>query len=207
MLKRIGHNVRILEQSSTSTRAGQAAGMGTGPRGKEYFETYDLCSGTYAVPCPGFQYLDALGALQRFSKWGLNLTSWDTLYCRLRANYDGLRSEQCPEPPAASLTDGNTHYDLNKRVFSTEYSDNVVTVKAEDLSTGETVDYKADLVLVADGSHSAVRRTLIPGSESTYSGYLAWRGTVHESQVTQETRDLFGTKFNVFLMKYGYIVG
>lgn len=52
---------------------------------------------------------------------------------------------------------------------------------------------RADLVVFADGISSVGRKRLDPDSELIYSGYIGWRGTVAESDVTQETRDLIGT--------------
>lgn len=53
MIKRLGHNVRILDQSRSSTRNDQAAGMGTGPQGLEFLKQHDLDARPYAFACPG----------------------------------------------------------------------------------------------------------------------------------------------------------
>ncbi len=51
------------------------------------------------------------------------------------------------------------------------------------------VEY-ADLVVFADGISSTARRRMFPDLEPQYSGYVGWRGTVREDQVTSETFDL-----------------
>ncbi|KAL8895743.1 MAG: hypothetical protein Q9207_008037 [Kuettlingeria erythrocarpa] len=207
MLKRHGHNVRILDRSLTSARTDQAAGMGTGPQGREFFEQHDLFGEPYSFACPGFQFLDKDANIKRTLNLPLNLTSWNVLYYRLRANFDAYESEFCPNPPSASETDGSTVYDLGKRATNVVYADNLVTVEFEDLIGGGEGSVHADLVIAADGSNSSVRNCLLPSTQRTYSGYVAWRGTVPESEASQETRQFFDKRFNAFTMKRGYIVG
>ena len=54
-----------------------------------------------------------------------------------------------------------------------EQNENVVTVYFDN---GETDS--ADLLIGADGIHSAVRKQMFPEVQSRYSGYTAWRGVV-----------------------------
>jgi 2,6-dihydroxypyridine 3-monooxygenase len=49
---------------------------------------------------------------------------------------------------------------------------------------------RADLVVFADGITSTARRRMFPDLDRQYAGYVGWRGTVREDQVTQETYDL-----------------
>ena len=49
---------------------------------------------------------------------------------------------------------------------------------------------RAELVVFADGITSASRRRISPSSELEYSGYVGWRGTVPESEVSPATFDL-----------------
>ena len=207
MFKRLGHDVHLLEQSRSWTRTNHAAGMGTGPRGVEYFKVHDLCKQPYAFPCPGFQILDRDGRVKRLTGPPLNLTGWDTLYLRLRANFDGLKSEHYPEPPRASETDGKAFYDLGKRATAAIYHDSLVTIEYDNLKDGGSGTLLADLVILADGSNSMIRHALLPQLKNTYSGYVAWRGIVPERDVSESTRRLFDKRFNVFALKRGYIVG
>ena len=43
--------------------------------------------------------------------------------------------------------------------------------------------------------------------EQPYSGYVVWRGIVPEKDVSESTRELFKTSFNVFAVSRGYIGG
>lgn len=98
MIKQLGHNVRILEQTTSSVRTDQAAGMGTGPQGREFFEQHDVYAKPYSFACPGFQFLDKEANIKRTLNLPLNLTSWNVLYYRLRANFDAFESTFCPNP-------------------------------------------------------------------------------------------------------------
>ena len=207
MVKRLGHNVHLYEQNLSSIRTNRAAGIGTGPKGIEYFNVYDLCDQPYAFSCPGFQFLDKNANIKRFLSLPLNLTSWDVLYYRLRANFDALKSQHCLEPPSELKTDGKALYDLGKRAVSVSSNDNFVTVEYEDLVDGGGGSIHADLVIVADGFNSVIRQVLLPNLKRTYSGYVAWRGTVPERDLSEETTRLFDKHFNAFVMSRGYIVG
>ncbi len=45
----------------------------------------------------------------------------------------------------------------------------------------------ADLVVAADGISSGTRSALLPGVAPSYSGYVAWRGTLPESELDDRT--------------------
>jgi 2-polyprenyl-6-methoxyphenol hydroxylase-like FAD-dependent oxidoreductase len=53
---------------------------------------------------------------------------------------------------------------------------------------------EANIVIGADGASSTVRRLLLPEVDRTYAGYVAWRGTVKESLLPEETRAFPGSK-------------
>lgn len=67
----------------------------------------------------------------------------------------------------------------------------------------------SDLVIVADGQNSVVRQKLLKeDGEPPFVGYIVWRGTVPEQDVSERTKRLFGDhRFNVFAMSKGYIGG
>lgn len=211
MLHRLGHNIRILDQSTAALRTDQAAGMTTGPEGKEFFAQHDRYPARYSFACPGVQIFDKVANVARRLNIPMNISSWNMLYYRLRANFDGLRSEFCPEPISPALEAGSSpgaSYDLGKRAVDVTYTDGLVTVEYEDLLKGGHGTVHADLVIVADGSNSTLRRRLVGDLPRRYAGYVAWRGTVEERAVSEDTMKLFDKHhFNGFIMKRGYIVG
>ena len=204
VVKRLGHNVRIFEQYESSTRQGQAAGISAMEYGTAFLKQYDLLAEQpYAVSCPGVQVLDKNAKVKTQLARPLTMTSWNVLYYRLRANFDGLTSTYYPKAPPATANDGNALYEHGKSVTNVKYADGDVTVEYADNSGGGTT--KPDLVIAADGSTSRVRQLLLPDLQRTYAGYAIWRGTVLERDLSKATRDLFQTKTTLMTIDGGYI--
>jgi 2,6-dihydroxypyridine 3-monooxygenase len=65
---------------------------------------------------------------------------------------------------------------------------------------------KADLVVFADGVSSTARRRLFPDLQRDYSGYVGWRGTLREDQVSRETYDLLDDGLNYGVIENSHIV-
>lgn len=51
---------------------------------------------------------------------------------------------------------------------------------------GHTIE--VDLVVAADGVRSTIRQSLLPAVKPSYAGYIAWRGLVEESALSERTR-------------------
>ena len=205
-LKRLGHNLHVLEQNPTSTRADQGAGITAGPHAEAFFKHHDLSGEPWSVPCPGFQLLDVNAKVKRFVKRPMQMSSWGMLYYRLRASYDGYRSKFCPDPPSGQDGDGEAVFDAGKKVTSVSYADSVVTVGYKDNNNGKDLTIQGDLVIAADGVSSTVRQMMLPGVQRVYSGYVAWRGCILESEVSEETRKVFDPQFSAFTYPGGYIL-
>ena len=206
MLKRLGHNVHILERNSTSLRTDHAAGMRTGPYANEFFDTYDQQPTPYGFDCPGFQFLDAHSKVKSLRNEHLKLTGWNVLYYRLRAMFDGFKSPLCPVPPRNSPTDGVATFDVAKEVTDIHEEGDKICAQVID-SAGNHKTIEADLILDAGGAYSKIKAKMMPDTEHPYAGYVAWRGTVPETEVSELTRSLFDTRFNVFAFPRGYILG
>ena len=140
-------------------------------------------------------------------KLPINLTSWNVLYYRLRANFDGLRSEYCSDPPEPGDNKGRAIFELGKRCTNVTDGDQLITIEYDDLINGGSGRYQADLVIAADGANSIVRECLIPKPPKVYSGYVAWRGTVPEHEVSEATRRIFDKHFCGFPYHRGHILG
>jgi 2-polyprenyl-6-methoxyphenol hydroxylase-like FAD-dependent oxidoreductase len=69
---------------------------------------------------------------------------------------------------------------------------------------------EADLIIAADGGSSTIRRLLKPDVERKYVGYVAWRGTVPETQLSDEAREVFVEKFPFYhstgIQLLGYLI-
>lgn len=66
-----------------------------------------------------------------------------------------------------------------KRAVAAEQQNDKITLAFEDGST-----HKTDLLIVADGIHSPIRRQLVPSSLPRYSGYTCWRGMMKTDELT-----------------------
>lgn len=209
IIKRLGHNVTILEQHLSSTREGQAAGIVTMEHSHAFMSTHDLLQDQpYAVACSGVQFLDKdLKVTGGFDR-PMRMSSWNVLYYRFRANFDRLTSSHCKTPPSEPNGNGKAVYDQGKSVKDVRYEDGSVIIDFEDLvnnASGGRGSIRADLVIAADGSTSYVRQLLQPHLKHTYAGYVAWRGTVLESDVSDEARNTFKLKTTLHATTHSYI--
>jgi 2-polyprenyl-6-methoxyphenol hydroxylase-like FAD-dependent oxidoreductase len=93
------------------------------------------------------------------------LTAWSRMFHVLRSAFPGER------------------YHNGKSLTSFEQDQNSVTVRFAD---GESVT--ADILVAADGVHSIVRNALVPNSKPLYAGYIAWRGLVEESVLSERAK-------------------
>lgn len=207
MLKRLGHNVRILEQHPSSTRNSQAAGISMHPAATAFVKKHDLAEGPNSIAADGIQYLDSNLQITGFRKLPMKMTSWDMLYYRMRANFDGLQSAFCPKPPQPASADGDAIYDLGKRVIDLNYEQGKLCLQFEDVAThGSGLVLQPDLVIAADGGNSWIRQRLCPEVRRPYAGYVAWRGTVAEKDVSEETRELFFNRTTHTVLDRSYVI-
>lgn len=129
------------------------------------------------------------------------MTSWDLLYNILRANFDGMAEDGYCGIPQNEATDGKTEYLYGHKVIEIKESNpDGLSVGFQD-KDGKEGSLEADLVFAADGPSSTVRGLLMPEVKRTYAGYVAWRGTVLESEVSEETLECFKEKFVFFHAK------
>ncbi|TVY44005.1 2,6-dihydroxypyridine 3-monooxygenase [Lachnellula subtilissima] len=173
VLKRLGHNVRILEQNPESKRDDFAAGITTHPIFEEFMERHDRTAESWSIHSPGVQFLDKAAAVTRHLNKALQMTSWGVIYHHLRANFDGFSSNFCPNPPEPEKGDGVTVFDCGKRVTGLRRITSGVEITYEDLlNQKEKGTLLADIVMVANGANSALRSAIFTGVERLYAGYI-----------------------------------
>ena len=201
VLKRLGHNVRILERSPSELLEGQGAGISAMEKVQEFLRKHDLFKQPNFVFSSQVQFLDRSAVVAKAWNVPLSMTSWDTLYYRLRANFDGLASAYVPEVDGLTTDkDGNVFYEHGTTVADLQDNKDFVTVSLNQ-ANGERVSLHADLVIAADGPSSTIRKLLHPELHRKYVGYIAWRGTVHEREISESTKSVFKQNLTYFIHK------
>ena len=207
VLKRLGHNVRILEQNPESKRDDLAAGITTHPIFEEFMERHDRTAEPWSIHSPGVQFLDKAAAVTRRLNKPLQMTSWGVIYHHLRANFDGFSSNFCPNPPESEKEDGVTVFECGKRVTGLGHITSGVEITYEDLlNQKEEGKLLADIVIIANCANSALRSAIFTGVERVYAGYVAFRGTVPESEVSEEAKRTFDPNLSYNFFNNGYIL-
>lgn len=203
----------------------QGAGVVAGDEVHKFMSKYDKSERPIAVDSKQRLYLNKGGEVIDREDKLQRMTSWDLLYFVVRANFDHVESEYLRgyekgwvkeadggvggvdvgptttrEVPRSDGGEGD--YEYGRKVTGiSEEGDNVkVTfehVREQDFK--ETEDVIADLVIVADGASSTVRRLLSPSSpKRTYAGYVAFRGTVLETELSGPAAEVFVERFPFF---------
>lgn len=62
------------------------------------------------------------------------------------------------------------------------------------------------LIEATTGASSSIRKIVAPYVQRQYSGYVAWRGTVIEKEISDESRKVFGQKMTFCAAKRSYIL-
>jgi len=201
--------VRILERSPTALLHNQGAGVVAGNETQEFFSKIVRPGREIAITSKLRQYLDREGNVMEGSveHRQQRMTSWDLLYHLLRWRVEGMRSEYVDglyddERPKAKYENGCT-------VSAVEHVGDKVKLTWTHKDAGEQ-NAEADLVIAADGGSSTLRRLLKPEVEREYVGYVAWRGTVPETELSDSAKEVFFEKFAFFhqigLQALGYLI-
>ncbi|KAI0903247.1 hypothetical protein F4823DRAFT_636468 [Ustulina deusta] len=199
-LKHAGHSVNIIERSGND-RESHMAGVCLGYDAEIYLSQHDRFLHSFAHRSNCMQTLTDGQPPRIFVNILRIITNWDTLYYRLRSCFDGYASKGYPSPPLPTKTDGPVVYDFHNQVVDvTRTSEDEMTVSVLNHDTSEISNIKADLVIGADGPDSFVRSKYLPSVKRKYVGYIAWRGTVPESEVSMSTRAIFARSVSLQLL-------
>jgi 2,6-dihydroxypyridine 3-monooxygenase len=168
LLRDVGFDVDVFERSPEPLE-GRGAGIVVQPDTVRWFAEH---GGTEAVErvSTGSSHLRYIGPDDEIvydvpSTW--RFTSWTATYRALLADF------------------GTDHYHLGQHVAGVEQDDRAAALR---FVTGR--EESADLVVFADGISSTGRRRLLPDLAPRYSGYVGWRGTVAEPEVSSRTHEL-----------------
>jgi 2,6-dihydroxypyridine 3-monooxygenase len=183
VLRDAGCDVRVFERSSTALQA-RGAGIAALDTTLDYllkrggFQVTDVCSSTGWI-----RFLNRDGSVQHEQRHRYRFSSWNTIYRSL-----------------LSLLDAG-HYQLGTEVTGFAEQRGTVTVT---LGTGQRVE--CDLLVCADGVGSPARARLLPAVRPAYSGYVAWRGTVPEQDLSPGTRKVLGDALTYQVLQNSHIL-
>ena len=183
VLRDLGYEVDVYERSTAELEA-RGAGIVSHPVTVRYFEEHPpLDAGRVMVCIPWLRFLDRDGATLYEERSNYRFTSWNTLYRNLLDRFDIDR------------------YHLGCEMTGLDQDADGATVHFADGGTAT-----ADLVVCADGVSSRARAILQPHIEPKYAGYVAWRGTIPESELSSPTAERLGDAITYHLTEEGHIL-
>ncbi|KAI1411803.1 FAD/NAD(P)-binding domain-containing protein [Hypoxylon sp. FL1857] len=208
-LKHAGHEVHIIEQDGNE-RQSHMSGVGLGLSVDHFLQRHDRISSVFSHRINCIQTLknDKPRVLAIGNR---DITSWDAFYYRLRSNFDGYISSYYPVAPQPSDTDGLVSYEARQKVLDIAPADanansSHITLSVLDRDSEKIYQRTADLVVGADGPDSLVKAKYLPTVQRTYVGYIVWRGTVPEREVSGRTREMFTNSIMTYMMRGGHCV-
>jgi 2-polyprenyl-6-methoxyphenol hydroxylase-like FAD-dependent oxidoreductase len=199
MLRSLGYKVVVVEQEISDSRRGYDAGIRAGPDVVKFLEEYDKMNSKYHLET-GSQLVNKKDKPIFKSSKTIACTSWAFLWSILRKNFDGLSiSDDKRDAGAGTFLQG-------KRVTGLNDLGTKVELQVDDLINRSTSSIDADIVIVADGTNSTMRRQLLPNDVRKYAGYVTWRGVVPEAHVPEKYRQVFEGRATFHLMHRSYVI-
>jgi 2,6-dihydroxypyridine 3-monooxygenase len=182
VLRDAGCDVRVFERSSSALQA-RGAGIAALDATLRYLtenggRPQDVCSSTGWI-----RFLRADASVQHEQRHRYLFSSWNTIYRSLLRLIDPER------------------YALGHEVVTFDQSAAGVVVSLADGSRAS-----ADLLVCADGVGSAARARLLPGVTPSYAGYVAWRGTFPERDLSTAARAVFADAITYQVLAASHIL-
>lgn len=164
LLRDAGCAVTVYERSNAALEA-RGAGIAVLDQTLRYpLERLGLNADEISTTTQTVRFLDGSGRVVHAEDRRYRFSAWNTIY---RVLHEAFPTDR---------------YLLGREVVSTQETDDRVLVT---LADGSSV--QSDLVVCADGIGSPSRQRLLPEVSPEYAGYIAWRGTVPEADLTQAT--------------------
>ncbi|MDP9906045.1 FAD binding domain-containing protein [Arthrobacter bambusae] len=176
LLQDLGFAVTIFERSS-SELDGRGGGIVLQPEMLRWFrERSHLTPADVSTATEWLRYLGPGNEILHEEPADWSYSSWSTLYGALLFDFS------------------RTNYVLGESAVDFVQDSDEVEIR---FASGRTE--RAELVVFADGISSVGRERLNGDVPATYAGYIGWRGTVPESQVS---RDTFGLLSNALTYSF-----
>lgn len=175
-LRQAGHDVTVFERTERGKMKERGAGIVAHPEMLTYLERQGIASWDEITTSTNrIHHLGRDGSPVDTEGRAIYTSSWDTVYRAMRA----------------ALPDDD--YRMGKETTGVSQTDAGVTLTFAD---GETAT--GDLLVVAEGYRSPTREQFLPERQPTYAGYVAYRGTVAETDVLDDYPKRFSDIYNLY---------
>jgi 2,6-dihydroxypyridine 3-monooxygenase len=177
VLRDAGCDVRVFERSPAALQS-RGAGIAALDTTLDYlltrggFQAADVCSSTGWI-----RFLNRDGSVQHEQRHRYRFSSWNTIYRSLLSLLDADRYQLGTEVTGFAERDGTVTVNLGPGQRTSQHA---------------SQQTQADLLVCADGVGSPARARLLPAVRPAYSGYVAWRGTVPERDLSPGARTILG---------------
>jgi 2,6-dihydroxypyridine 3-monooxygenase len=184
LLRDLGFEVAVYERSA-SELFGFGAGIVVHEATVRYFtERASTPVDDLSVGSRFLRYLDHDGSVLHQEACSYRFTSWSVLYGHLL----GLLGEK--------------HYHRGQAFASLAQDSRGVEIA---FASGRRE--RCDVLVCADGIMSTARRLLLPEIEPRYAGYVGWRGTVTEAQLSAPSADALRDAITYGVVDSSHVLG
>jgi 2,6-dihydroxypyridine 3-monooxygenase len=181
LLADAGHRVVVYERSPIELEE-RGAGIGLLPETYRYLvEHGGISLDAIAVRTGHIRYLGRDGSVTHDDEHPYLFSSWNTVYRALLGCFE------------------RSHYRLAHELSRIELEPLTLG-----FSNGEVVH--PDLAVFADGVGSTARATLLPDVHPQYAGYVAWRGVVPETKLSDATRAVLDDAITYYVYANSHIL-
>jgi 2,6-dihydroxypyridine 3-monooxygenase len=164
VLRDAGCGVEVYERSEVPLE-GQGAGIVLNPATVRYFTENDVLGiDEISTSTCWLRYMDRDGSIASEHPFSYRFTSYNALYRGLLGCFD------------------EEHYHLGEKLVGFDQGADGATVRL-----ASSHEERCHLLVCADGILSTGRRLLLPNVTPEYAGYVGWRGTVEEAELSPET--------------------
>ena len=181
LLADAGHHVTVYERSPAELEE-RGAGIGFLPATYRFLvERGGIRLDDVAVRTDRIRYLARDGSVAHDDKHAYLFSSWNTVYREMLRCFD------------------RSAYRLAHELHTLELEPLMLR-----FTNGEVIE--PDLAVFADGIGSTARAALLPGSRPQYAGYVAWRGVVPQTHLSNTTRAALDDAITYFVYANSHIL-
>src|SRR5919206_493365 len=182
-VREIGCEVQVYERSGSALEA-RGAGIAVLEQTLRYpVEHLGVAPEAFCSTTDWIRFLAPDGSVRHEQRHRYRFTSWNALY---RTLLGALPRDR---------------YLLGREVAAFSMEGEEVALRFSD-----GAEARVDLLVCADGINSTARQQLLPEVKPRYAGYVAWRGTVPEAELTRGTYEVLHDALTYQLLPNSHIL-